>query len=80
MVKAKTGTLNGTANLAGYVEAGDREYVFVIIADRLNRSSRAEKFARSTVDRILGKVAVPLLPIFPVQPAEVVAVEVVTTA
>ena len=80
LVKAKTGTLNGTANLAGYVEAGDREYVFVIIADRLNRSSRAEKFARSTVDRILGKVAAPLLPIFPVQPAEVVAVEVVTTA
>lgn len=80
LVKAKTGTLNGTANLAGYVEAGDREYVFVIIADRLARSSRAEKFARATVDRILGKVAAPLLPIFPVQPAEVVAVEVVTTA
>lgn len=80
LVKAKTGTLNGTANLAGYVEAGDREYVFVIIADRLARSSRAEKFARATVDRILGKVAAPLLPIFPVQPAEVVAVEVVTKA
>jgi len=79
LVKAKTGTLNGTANLAGYVEAGDREYAFVIIADRLNTSSRAEKFARSTVDRILGKVAAPLLPIFPVQPAEVVAEEVVTT-
>jgi len=79
LVKAKTGTLNGTANLAGYFEAGDREYVFVIIADRLSRSSRAEKFARSTVDRILGKVTAPLLPIFPVQPAEVVAEEVVTT-
>jgi len=79
LVKAKTGTLNGTANLAGYFEAGDREYVFVIIADRLSRTSRAEKFARSTVDRLLGKVAAPLLPIFPVQPAEVVAEAVVTT-
>jgi D-alanyl-D-alanine carboxypeptidase len=79
LVKAKTGTLNGTANLAGYFEAGDREYVFVIIADRLSRSSRAEKFARSTVDRILGKVTAPLLPVFPIQPAEVVAEEVVTT-
>ncbi|CAB4995542.1 MAG: hypothetical protein F2885_02265 [Actinobacteria bacterium] len=80
LVKAKTGTLNGTANLAGYVEAGDREYVFVIIADRLKTSSRAEKFARSTVDRILGKIAAPLLPVFPTQPAEVVIEEVATTA
>jgi len=62
LVKAKTGTLNGTANLAGYVEAGDREYIFVIIADRLKTSSRAEKMARATVDRILGKIAAPLLP------------------
>lgn len=71
LVKAKTGTLNGTANLAGYVEAGDREYVFVIIADKLGTSSRAEKFARSTVDRILGKVASPLLPVFPTAPSDV---------
>jgi D-alanyl-D-alanine carboxypeptidase len=25
LIKAKTGTLNGTANLAGYVESGDRD-------------------------------------------------------
>ena len=80
LVRAKTGTLNGTANLAGYVEAGDREYVFVIIADQLKRTSRAEKFARATVDRILGKIAAPLLPVFPTQPAEVVIGEVATTS
>jgi len=79
LVKAKTGTLNGTANLAGYVEAGDREYIFVIIADRLSKSNRAEKFARATVDRILGKIAAPLLPVFPTQPAGEVTTEVVTT-
>ena len=62
LIKAKTGTLNGTANLAGYVEAGDREYVFVIIADKLRKSSTAENRARATVDRILGKIASPLLP------------------
>ena len=78
LVRAKTGTLNGTANLAGYVEAGDREYIFVIIADQLKRTSRAEKFARATVDRILGKIAAPLLPVFPTQPAEVVIGEVAT--
>ncbi|CAN1526452.1 Peptidase S13, D-Ala-D-Ala carboxypeptidase C [Candidatus Nanopelagicaceae bacterium] len=80
LVRAKTGTLNGTANLAGYVEAGDREYVFVIIADQLKRTSRAEKFARATVDRILGKIAAPLLPVFPTQPDEVVIGEVATTS
>ncbi|CAB5059314.1 unannotated protein [freshwater metagenome] len=80
LVRAKTGTLNGTANLAGYVEAGDREYIFVIIADQLKRTSRAEKFARATVDRILGKIAAPLLPVFPTQPDEVVIGEVATTS
>lgn len=68
LIKAKTGTLNGTANLAGYVESGDREYAFVILADRLSRTSTAEKKARATVDRILGKIAAPLFPeILPVQ-------------
>lgn len=79
LVKAKTGTLNGTANLAGYVEAGDREYIFVIIADRLSKTSRAEKFARATVDRILGKIASPLLPVFPTQSGGEVSTEVVVT-
>lgn len=60
LVKAKTGTLNGTANLAGYVEAGDREYAFVIIADRLKKNNSNAKLARDTVDRILGKLAAPI--------------------
>jgi len=71
LIKAKTGTLSGTANLAGYVESGDREYAFVILADRLRRTNIAENRARDTVDRILGKIAAPLFPdILPV-PAEV---------
>jgi D-alanyl-D-alanine carboxypeptidase len=80
LIKAKTGTLNGTANLAGYVEAGDREYVFVIIADKLRKSSTAENRARAMVDRILGKIASPLLPeILPVS-GEVTTEAVVTAA
>ena len=71
LVKAKTGTLSGTANLAGYVEAGDREYIFVIIADRLKRTYSAANLARKTVDRILGKIASPLLPQLPGQPNEI---------
>ena len=62
LVKAKTGTLNGTTNLAGYIESGDREYVFVIISDKHARTYSAAKRARATVDRILGKIASPLLP------------------
>jgi serine-type D-Ala-D-Ala carboxypeptidase/endopeptidase (penicillin-binding protein 4) len=65
LVRAKTGTLNGTTNLAGFVESGENEYIFVIIADRHSRSYTVTKRVRATVDRILGKIAKPLLPVLP---------------
>jgi D-alanyl-D-alanine carboxypeptidase len=69
LIKAKTGALNGTANLAGYVESGDREYAFVILADQLTKTTSAENRARDTVDRLLGRIAAPLFPdILPVPP------------
>jgi len=63
LVKAKTGTLNGTTNLAGFVESGDHNYIFVVIADRHSKSYTVTKKVRATVDRILGKIATPLLPV-----------------
>ena len=63
LVHAKTGTLNGTVTLAGYIEAQDREYIFVILADRLSRTYSAAKIARDTLDRYLGRIALPLVPI-----------------
>jgi D-alanyl-D-alanine carboxypeptidase/D-alanyl-D-alanine-endopeptidase (penicillin-binding protein 4) len=63
LVHAKTGTLNGTVTLAGYIESGDREYVFVVLADRLSRTYSAAKIARDTLDRYLGRIALPLEPI-----------------
>jgi D-alanyl-D-alanine carboxypeptidase len=63
LVRAKTGTLNGTTNLAGFVESGDHHYIFVIIADRHSKSYSVTKKVRATVDRILGKIAIPLLPV-----------------
>lgn len=63
LVRAKTGTLNGTTNLAGFVESGEHEYIFVIIADQHSRSYSVTKKVRATVDRILGKIAKPLLPV-----------------
>jgi D-alanyl-D-alanine carboxypeptidase/D-alanyl-D-alanine-endopeptidase (penicillin-binding protein 4) len=80
LVRAKTGTLNGTVTLAGYVEAQDREYIFVVIADRLSRSYSASKVARDTLDRYLGKIALPLIPIAPIVPvAETITVTSSTT-
>ena len=63
LVHAKTGTLNGTVTLAGYIESQDREYIFVILADRLSRTYSAAKIARDTLDRYLGRIALPLVPI-----------------
>ena len=61
LVKAKTGTLSGTVSLAGYVQSGDREYAFTIIADKIARSSAASERARKTLDIYLGKIAAPLM-------------------
>ena len=64
LVRAKTGTLNGTTNLAGYVESENKEYIFVIIADKHSRSYTVTKRVRESVDKALGKIAKPLLPVF----------------
>ena len=59
LVHAKTGTLNGTVTLAGYVESADREYVFVTLADEIPKGNRASDKARAAIDRILGRIAAP---------------------
>ena len=64
LVRAKTGTLNGTTNLAGYVESENKEYIFVIIADKHSRSYTVTKRVRASMDKALGKIAKPLLPVF----------------
>jgi len=60
LVKAKTGTLTGTVSLAGYVQSGEREYAFVVIADKIRRTNSASEQARKTLDRYLAKIAAPL--------------------
>ena len=61
LVKAKTGTLSGTVSLAGYVQSGDREYAFTIIADKIKKTRSASDRARETLDIYLGKIAAPLM-------------------
>jgi|APGre2960657423_1045063.scaffolds.fasta_scaffold28106_2 D-alanyl-D-alanine carboxypeptidase len=72
LVRAKTGSLNGTVTLAGYVESVDREYIFVILADKIPRGTRANLKAREAIDRILGKIAAPIIQ---VETPEVIPVE-----
>lgn len=62
LVRAKTGTLNGTVTLAGYVESTQGEYVFVTLADEIPRGTRAESKARAAIDRLLGRIAAPNIP------------------
>ena len=62
LVRAKTGTLNGTVTLAGYVESTDREYIFVTLADDISRGNAASAKARAAIDRILGRIAAPNIP------------------
>ena len=64
LIRAKTGTLDGTVSLAGYVESGSHEYIFVAIADRIRKGSLAADQARSTLDKLLGRITAPftLLP------------------
>lgn len=62
LIRAKTGTLNGTATLAGYVESKDREYIFVALADEIPRGNTALNRARDAIDRVLGRIAAPNIP------------------
>ena len=63
LVRAKTGTLNGTATLAGYVESTDRHYVFVALADEIPLGNSALDKARAAIDRVLGRIAAPNIPV-----------------
>lgn len=62
LIRAKTGTLNGTATLAGYVESTDREYIFVTLADQIPTGNTALDKARAAIDRVLGRIAAPNIP------------------
>jgi D-alanyl-D-alanine carboxypeptidase len=61
LVRAKTGTLNGTVSMAGYVQGGDKEYIFVAIADQIPKGTTAAKAARTALDKVLAKFAKPIV-------------------
>lgn len=61
LVKAKTGSTRHTVSLAGYTSSGEKEYVFVVIADGVGRTKRLQNAARSAIDRMLGTITKPVV-------------------
>jgi D-alanyl-D-alanine carboxypeptidase len=65
LVRTKTGSLTGVVSLAGYVQGGDREYIFVAIADQIPKYPSAARAARIALDKVLAKFAKPVPGISP---------------
>ncbi len=61
LVKAKTGWINTSVTLAGYVEAGESEYVFAVIASRVTPTENTRDRARNIIDKMLATIAKPLV-------------------
>ena len=59
LVKAKTGWINTSVTLAGYVEVGNNEYVFAVIANSVTPTETSRDLARKTIDKMLATVAKP---------------------
>ena len=55
-VHAKTGWVNHSVTMAGYVDDGETEFVFVILADGITPTWKARQSARETMDRFLGVI------------------------
>jgi D-alanyl-D-alanine carboxypeptidase len=71
LVRTKTGSLTGVVSMAGYVQGGDHEYIFVAIADQIPKNRTAAKAARVALDKVLAKFAKPVPGISP-SPSSVV--------
>ena len=59
LVRAKTGSIRGTVSLAGFVTSGEKEYVFVVLADGVGRTRSLQDAARRAIDRMLGTITKP---------------------
>ena len=55
-VHAKTGWVNRSVTMAGYVEQGETEYAFAILADGITPTFSSRNRARAAMDRLLGVI------------------------
>ena len=65
LVRTKTGVLTGVESMAGYVQGGDHEYIFVVIADQIPKNLTATKAARIALDKMLAKFVMPIASVLP---------------
>jgi D-alanyl-D-alanine carboxypeptidase len=59
LIKAKTGWINTTVSLAGFVDSGENNYAFAVIADHLPNRESARQSARIAIDKMLATIAKP---------------------
>jgi D-alanyl-D-alanine carboxypeptidase len=59
LIKAKTGWINRTVSLAGYVTAGAKDYVFVVIDDHVIPTEARRQAVRVAIDKMLATIAKP---------------------
>ena len=59
LVQAKTGWINNSVALAGYVDVGDQKFAFAVIADQLKPYEKYRAQARIAIDRMIGTIASP---------------------
>jgi serine-type D-Ala-D-Ala carboxypeptidase/endopeptidase (penicillin-binding protein 4) len=59
LVRAKTGWINTSVSLAGYVEVENNEYIFAVIANHIKPTESSRELARQTIDKMLATVARP---------------------
>ena len=59
LVKAKTGWINTTVSLAGFVDVGAQQYVFTIIQDHVKNNEFYRQKTRETIDKMLATIARP---------------------
>ena len=78
LIKAKTGSTRHTVSLAGFATSGDKEYVFVVIADHVGKTKRIQNAARSAIDRMLGTITKP--PAAPLPVADSASVPIAATS
>jgi D-alanyl-D-alanine carboxypeptidase len=57
LIHAKTGWINNTVSLAGFVTVGASQYIFTVIADKLPNSEVARQAARVDIDQMLATIA-----------------------
>lgn len=59
LIRAKTGWINTSVTMAGYVEVGNNEYVFAVIANHIKPTEKSRDLARRAIDKMLATVAKP---------------------